>query len=107
MDTITFFIVIISLMLVLKVLAKIAEIKQEELIDRKVAEGMQKLKETIIPSKIEVVNNSLFLYNAETNEFIAQGKDFEDLNKNAKVRFPDKLFNVPQDEINKYSGGIK
>lgn len=81
--------------------------KNDAFIEEKVAEGMKKLKETIIPSKIERVDELLFLYNADTNEFIAQGKDFEELNKNAKVRFPDKLFNVPQDEINKYNGGIK
>jgi len=107
MDIVTLILLLILGNIIYRVMMAIIAAKHEAMIDRKVAEGMKKLKETIIPSKIEQVNGLLFLYNADTNEFIAQGKDFEDLNNNAKVRFPDKLFNVPQDEINKYSGGIK
>lgn len=107
MDIVTLIFMLICANIIYRIMISIISARNEMIIDQKVAEGMKKLKETIIPSVIEESNGILYLYNAETNEFIAQGKNFEDLNHNAKARFPDKLFNVPQDEINKYTGGIK
>lgn len=76
--------------------------KQMEMLDDKFKEGMEKLKQTIIPSTIEEANGMLLMYNSETNEFLAQGKTMQELNENAKLRFPDKLFNVPQEIIDKH-----
>ena len=43
----------------------------------------------------------MYMYSKEDNEFIAQGTSWEELNKNTKKRYPDKMFNVPTVEIKK------
>lgn len=70
----------------------------EELYDEKI----NQLKERIIPSRIEKENGMLYMYNRETNEFLGQAKNFRDLEKCLREKFPDKLFNVPHKEIEKY-----
>lgn len=80
----------------------IATIKLKALnkrIDSQIEKTIGKLRESIIESKLDVVDNRLFLYNRNTNEFIAQGNSFEELEKNAKLKYPGKLFNVPQVEL--------
>jgi hypothetical protein len=71
-------------------------------LETSVSESLDRLKEKIIPSRIEEENGMLYLYNKETNEFLAQGKTFRELEQNVKEKFPNKLFNVPQEELNKY-----
>ena len=44
----------------------------------------------------------LYLYNSETEEFLGQGKTMQELNDAVRSRFPDKLFNVPQEELDKF-----
>lgn len=105
MDIITFLLTFISMVITFRIMHAIMSAKNDAVIEMKVQEGMKKLKETIIPSRIEEHNGVLYLYNAETEDFIAQGKDMEELNANAKLRFPDKLFNVPQEVLNKYMKG--
>jgi len=39
------------------------------------------------------------MYNRETNEFIAQGNTFEELETRLKKEFPDKYFDVKQEDI--------
>lgn len=88
--------------LIIHVIAKIYLRMQSDKLDEAIQSGLSKLKETIIPARIEDVNGILFLYNRETEEFLAQGKDMTELNRSARERFPDKLFNVPQDELDKF-----
>ena len=71
-------------------------------IEKEIREKVDKLKEKIIPSRIEESNGILFLYNSETNEFLGQGTDAESLEVSVKSRYPGKLFNVPQDQLDKY-----
>jgi hypothetical protein len=71
-------------------------------IEHKIDEGIKAFREHVIDSRIELVSNQLFLYNKKTDEFLAQGKDLQELNDNASKRFPDKLFNVPNSELIKY-----
>lgn len=66
-------------------------------------ERLTKLKERIVPSRIEKENGMLYIYNRETNEFLGQATNFVDLEKLLREKFPDKLFNVPQKEIEKYN----
>ena len=75
---------------------------QERKLDDAIKEGLEKLKETIVPARIEDVNGLLFLYNRETEEFLGQGKDMQELNDVVRKRFPNRLFNVPQDELDKF-----
>lgn len=75
------------------------EIKElDDLLKKKI----ESIKEKIIPSRIEEENGMLYLYNKETNEFLGQGKTFSELEKAVREKFPNKLFNVPQEELNKY-----
>ena len=71
-------------------------------IEQATSAGLAKFRETVIPSIIEQVGDYLFLYNKETGEYIAQGKTFSELEINAKNRYPEKLFNVKQSEIDKH-----
>lgn len=71
-------------------------------IEKATSAGLAKFRETVIPSIIEQVGDYLFLYNKETGEYIAQGKTFSELEINAKNRYPEKLFNVKQSEIDKH-----
>lgn len=103
MDILTYLLLFFVMLFTFRIMTAIMQAKNEAMIEFKVQEGMKKLKETIIPSRIEEHGGYLYLYNDETHDFIAQGKDMEELNKNAKIRFPDKLFNVPQEVLNKYA----
>lgn len=71
----------------------------EKLYDEKITQ----LKERIIPSRIEKENGILYIYNRETNEFLGQATTFVELEKTLRQKFPDKLFNVPSKEIEKYN----
>jgi hypothetical protein len=91
----------IVLILIAQALAR-ARIKY---IEHNVNEGIKAFKEHVIDSRIEAVADQLHLYNKKTEEFLAQGKDLQELNDNASKRFPDKLFNVPNSELNKFNIG--
>lgn len=95
---------VIGTFILIDIVAKIARQLSDKTLDENVEKGLTKLRETIIPSRIEHVNGMLYLYNKETNDFIAQGKDFDELNENAKRRFPEKLFNVSQAQIDTAKG---
>jgi len=71
----------------------------EEEINEQVQEIMDKMKQTVIPCKLEFVNNTILMYNRETNEFIAQGDTFDELETRLKKEFPDKYFDVRQEDI--------
>lgn len=71
-------------------------------LDEVVNEKLTMLREKIIPSRLEEENGMLFLYNRNTNEFLGQGSSFEELERNMKEKYPDKLFNVPQEELDIY-----
>ena len=86
----------------IKLIAAVVRKMAEDTLDEKLKEGLEKLKETIVPARIEDVNGLLFLYNRETEEFLGQGKDMQELNDVVRKRFPNRLFNVPQDELNKF-----
>ncbi|MFZ9404032.1 MAG: hypothetical protein ACO25Q_06905 [Sediminibacterium sp.] len=88
-------------LVVIKSLAVAYKQISDEKLDEKIKEGLEKLKETIIPSRIEISNGMLYLYNSETNEFLGQGKTMQELNDAVKKRFPNKLFNVPDEQLKK------
>ena len=76
----------------------------EKRIDKKINQTLENLRKHIINSRIEAVNGSYFLYNNDTHEFIAQGTSLDELEKAAKSKYPDKLFHVPQNELNALFG---
>lgn len=60
---------------------------------------LEEFEDRVIKARIEFNNDSLMCYNRETDEFLAQAKDWNELNERLKARFPDKMFDVPQDQI--------
>ena len=44
----------------------------------------------------------LYIYNKETEEFLGQAHTMKELSDVLEKRFPGKLFNVSQDEIDKH-----
>ena len=53
---------------------------------------MEEVTSSIIKIRIEHVNSMLYIYNMETNEFMAQGSTRQQLEKNLSDRFPDTKF---------------
>lgn len=51
---------------------------------------VKELFDKIIFMRTETHDNMIFAYNAVTNDFVCQGKDMEELNKNFGLRFPDR-----------------
>lgn len=62
-------------------------------------ELLEEFNEKVVYSRIEVENDTIIMYNNETNEFLAQGKTWEELNLRLKERFPDKWFHLDQEVI--------
>lgn len=71
----------------------------EKRLEKRIDEVLTKFRSHLINSKIEVVNDVYFMYDRDTNAFLAQGNSFEELNQNAMKKYPDKLFNVPHNEL--------
>lgn len=71
----------------------------EKRIEQKIDTVLTEFRKNIINSKIEFVNGVYYMYDRQTNEFIAQGTTFEELEKAARAKCPDKLFNVPHEEL--------
>jgi hypothetical protein len=98
-------ILIISLVLI--ILINVAARARIKYIEQRVEEGIRAFRERVIDSKIEEHEGFLRLYNKKTDEFLGQGKDLHELNEVVMKRFPDKLFNVPQEELSKYKKVMK
>ena len=60
------------------------QMSEDELVDK----ALKVWKETMIPLSIEKVNDLFYAYNDETGEFVCQGADYKELNKNFSLRFP-------------------
>lgn len=70
---------------------------------KKDQEKVIKFKEQVIdstPVKIERHADMFYIFSADDNEFISQGKTVEDALEAAKVRFPDQNFHgvIPKEE---------
>ena len=55
--------------------------------------------ESLIRVKIEKVDGMLFVYNQDTNEFMAQGKNEDELADILKKRYPGKRFAAPENNL--------
>jgi len=60
---------------------------QEE--DEFVDKALEIWKQHMIPLSVEKVKDRFYAYNDETGEFVCQGADFNELQDNFKLRFPD------------------
>jgi hypothetical protein len=62
---------------------------------------LDQMDETIIDARIEFDKETMIMYNSETEEFLAQGSSMEELNDILKTRYPNKMFNVKQEQIDR------
>lgn len=58
-------------------------------VEAQVVTEVKELFDKIIFMRTETHNDIIFAYNAVTNDFVCQGKDMEELNKNFGLRFPE------------------
>lgn len=68
---------------------------------------LEAFEERVVPARIEFESNQMLCYNRDTDEFLAQATTWDELNDILKSRFPDKMFDVPQDQINKAQVYVK
>ncbi len=97
-DIIFWFIVIwlVSKFVVLYLQAK-NEILKEELDDL-----TKKLKDKIIQVNVEQHGSVFYLFEKDTNRFIAQGADIDEIKKKCADRFKDAVIVADSDELKKY-----
>jgi len=70
-------------------------------IENDLEEALEKhQEEKTIPCRVELHNAMFFVYNNETNEFMAQGKDLKELREHIKFRWADKKVSVVAGEEN-------
>jgi len=60
---------------------------------------VDELENRIINTRLEFDNNCIRAYNNDSDEFLAQGVSWNEINSNLKRRFPGNFFNVPQEQI--------
>lgn len=75
--------------------------------ERKLGQLVEELHKSIEASRIYLkierhTDGSIIAYDKNTNEFIAQGKTFEDLAEAFKSRFPDKTGVIDKDDFAKW-----
>ena len=60
-------------------------LEKDEVVDR----ALKIWKDHMIPLEIEKVKDRFYAYNDETGEFVCQGANFDELQNNFQLRFPD------------------
>lgn len=78
--------------------------KNEEL-EEQIKDLTKKVKENIIHVNIEKHGSVFYLFEKDTNRFIAQGSNFEEVKKHCETRFKDKA--VVADETQMEQIGFK
>lgn len=64
-------------------------------LENEIEEAIEKQRdEKSIPCRVELHNDVFFVYNNDTNEFVAQGKDLAELRERIRVRWADKKVSV-------------
>lgn len=59
-------------------------------------------KQQSISARVELINNCFYIYNADTGEFLVQGKDLAEMDTLLKQRWPDRDVTV---YVRKDNGG--
>ena len=59
----------------------------------------QEVEESVIQINIEKHNNMFYVYDKETNEFMAQGSSKEEVENNLQKRYPGKRFGCNESKI--------
>jgi uncharacterized membrane protein len=103
------FFVVLSLMIAWFIGAFYGWSAHERFIQRTMAKALVGFEEEFIANrikiKIEKHNDTLFVYEHDTNTFMAQGKTKEELEKQLQEKFPGKMFAATTDDIKIMIGG--
>jgi hypothetical protein len=59
----------------------------------------ENIEESILKINIEQHNGMFFVYDKETNDFMAQGKTKQELEENLAKRYPDKRFAADKENL--------
>ena len=65
-------------------------IAKNEALENQIKEMTSKLKEQVIYVNIEKHNNVFYLFEKDTNRFIAQGTNFDEIKNHCETRFKNK-----------------
>lgn len=76
-----------------------ARVRVDRLLDMMEEEGINLEPPTARKIRIEVVKDVFYIYDLETNEFLAQGENRMILEKNLADRFPDTFFAATQENL--------
>ena len=101
LDTIFWFVVF---WLIIKVWQKYLTAKNEALVEQ-IKDIQAQIKNTVIHVNIEKHNDTFYLYEKDTQEFIAQGSNFDEVKKHCETRFKGKA--VVADEAQMDQLGFK
>ena len=71
----------------------VAAIKIKQLIES------AELSADVVRIRLERMNGMIYIYNMETNEFMAQGKTRNVVERNLKERFPDTVFAATDENL--------
>lgn len=68
-------------------------------IEENINNNKQQDQRETIDAYINIADRTILLFRKDNNEFIAQGYSFEELEVNAKKRYPDRVFKISDDEF--------
>ena len=95
---------LVVIWLVMKVWEKYLTAKNEELVEQ-IKDMQAQMKNSIILVEIEKHDDIFYLYEKDTQEFIAQGTNFDEIREHCKTRFKDRA--VVADEVQMEQLGLK
>ena len=96
---------IVLICLVIWAVAKFVSLYLEaknEILKEEIDELTQKLKNKIIHVNVEQHGSVFYLFEKDTNRFIAQGSDIIEIKKKCADRFKDAVIVADSDELKKY-----
>lgn len=92
-------------LLVIWVVLKIAQmylIAKNEVLKEQLNELTKKVKDSIIHVDIEKHGEVFYLFEKNTNRFIAQGTNFDEIKKHCETRFKDKSVVADESQMNQF-----
>jgi ectoine hydroxylase-related dioxygenase (phytanoyl-CoA dioxygenase family) len=75
-------------------------VAKNAVLTKQIEEMAQQIKEQIIHVDIEKHGNMFYLYEKDTNRFIAQGTSFDEVKENCEARFKGKSVVGNEDQMN-------
>ena len=88
---------------------KVIEGYQRAKLKRQINEAISEMQEiskevktNLIVVNVEKYNDVFYLYDRDTNEFIAQGKTIEEISENCQKRFKDKTIIADEDVLREF-----